>query len=223
MNNTMSTRSRRTSSTKVIAALALTGALSGSLMACSSTTIPSATPPSTATTGAATGTQTGSVADPQPSESASAPAAGSPILPVDKNPIVNTSTVQALVVDSVLVENNVGPDGNDTDDHLEVALSNSGPDELTGFEVFYTFSDPKTGDAESYYVKLPESFTIPAGEKRVAHFDNTGATDHFPVNDFSLYFTDTNALDVTVDVSAAGAAVASATVKKDAGGVEEAD
>ena len=58
---------------------------------------------------------------------------------------------------------------------------------------------------------------------RIAHFDNTGATDHFPVNKFSLYSTSKNAMDVTVIVSAEGAAVQTATVKKDAGGAENPD
>jgi hypothetical protein len=64
---------------------------------------------------------------------------------------------------------------------------------------------------------------MPANGQRVAHFDKTGATDHFPVNQFSLYHTDINALNVTVQVSASGTAVQTATVKKDAGGPEEAD
>ena len=55
------------------------------------------------------------------------------------------------------------------------------------------------------------------------HFDNTGAPDHFAVNDFSLYATSANALDVTVEVSAADAAVQTASVQKDAGGAETAD
>jgi hypothetical protein len=57
----------------------------------------------------------------------------------------------------------------------------------------------------------------------VAHFDNTGATDHFPVNKYSLYATSVNALDVEVIVSADGAAVQTATIQKDAGGAETPD
>jgi hypothetical protein len=150
-------------------------------------------------------------------------AAGSPILPVTTNPISNTSTVQALTIDSVLVENNVDTAGKTASDHLEIALTNTGAADLTGFEVYYTFTDPKTGVAESYYAKLPDTFTIAAGAKRVAHFDNTGATDHFAVNDFSLYYTDTNALDVVVEVGATDTATQTSTTKKDAGGAEAAD
>ena len=46
---------------------------------------------------------------------------------------------------------------------------------------------------------------------------------YFPVNDYSLYYIDTNALDVSVVVSAADAAVQTAILQKDAGGAETAD
>jgi hypothetical protein len=145
------------------------------------------------------------------------------VLPVAANPVTNNSTVQALSIDSVLVENNVDDSGAATSDHLEIALTNTGHDELSAFEVYYTFTDPTTHDTESYYLALPDSFTITAGGTRVAHFDNTGSVDHFPVNDFSLYYTDTNALEVSVEVSAVDAATQTSTVRKDAGGAEQAD
>ena len=151
------------------------------------------------------------------------PTAGGAVLPVIDNPIVNPSTVQALRIDSVLVENNVDAAGAVTDDHLEIALTNNGTATLTAFEVFYTFTDPTTNITENYYAALPDGFTIPAGGQRIVHFDNTGAPDHFAVNDFSLYYTDTNAIDVTVTVSAADSAVQTVTVQKDAGGAETAD
>jgi hypothetical protein len=142
---------------------------------------------------------------------------------VDANPINNTSTVQSLKIDSVLVENNVDASGATADDHLEIALSNTGATDLGGVEVFYTFTDPTTAVAENYYTKLPSDFTVPAGGKRIVHFDDSGAPDHFPVNKFSLYYTNTNAMDVNVVVSAKGAAVQTATIQKDAGGAEAAD
>lgn len=146
------------------------------------------------------------------------------VLPVDANPIDNPATADGLVIDSVLVENNVDPaTGSDAADHLEIALSNTSSGALNGFEIYYTIADPATGISENYYTALPADFTIPAGGSRVAHFDDTGAPDHFPVNIFSLYYTDTNALEVTVTVSAADVAVQSATVQKDDGGAEVAD
>lgn len=154
---------------------------------------------------------------------ATATAAAGQVLPVADNPINNTSTVEALTIDSVLVENNVDASGNAADDHLEIAVTNSGSAELAGVEVYYTFTDPTVGSSENYYTKLPDSFTIPAGGTRTVHFDNSGAPDHFPVNEFSLYATSLNALDVTVEVSAVGAAPQTATLQKDAGGEETAD
>lgn len=155
---------------------------------------------------------------------AGSPAGQAQVLPVSSNPIVNSATVPSLAIESVLVENNVDPKtGKDVADHLEIALSNSGATELRGFEIFYTFKDLTAGQSESYFAKLPDDFTIVAGAKRVVHFDGTGKADHFPVNKFSLYASSTNALDVTVVVSAADAAVQTATVAKDAGGDENPD
>jgi hypothetical protein len=175
----------------------------------------------TGCSGSATPSNTPSVA--QGAGSTASPAADSPVLPVKTNPITNNSAVQALQIDSVLVENNVDSAGKATSDHLEIALTNTGAADLTAFEVYSAFDDPKTAVTESYYAKLPDTFTIAAGGQRVAHFDNTGATDHFAVNDFSLYYTDTNALDVTVEVSAVDTATQTALIKKDAGGAETAD
>ena len=163
------------------------------------------------------GTSTSPAGDTTPS------ASGSAVLPVTSNPIKNTSTTKALTIDSVLVENNVDASGTAADDHLEIAVTNSGSADLAGFEVYYTITDPKTSEAESYYTKLPGSFTVAPGANRVIHFDNTGAADHFPANQYSLYYTDANALDVSVEVSAADSAPQTLTVAKDAGGAEEAD
>ena len=158
-----------------------------------------------------------------PTDTGSAAGAGV-VLPVDTNPISNTATADGLRIDSVLVENNVDPaTGATADDHLEIALSNTTNVELSGFEIFYTFTDPATGVTENYYLKLPADFTIPAGGTRTAHFDDSGLPDHFPVNKFSLYYTDTNALDVTVTVSALDVKPQTTSITKDAGGAETAD
>jgi hypothetical protein len=121
------------------------------------------------------------------------------------------------------VENNVDGAGKTASDHLEITLANTSSTDLSGVEVFYSFTDPATKVTENYYAKLPTGFVIPPKGTRVAHFDNTGGPDHFPVSQFSLYYTDTNALDVTVVAGATGAAVQTATVHKDAGGPETAD
>jgi len=209
------TNNRRHRRTGVIAAACAAGALTLAACGSSSSTATPATNAPTVTDAAGTN---GSAPT-----AASAPSAGGQILPVTSNPITNTATSQSLTIDSVLVENNVDSTGATTDDHLEIALSNTGTTELGGFEVYYNFDDPTAAISESYYVKLPDVFIIAAGASRIAHFDNSGAPDHFGVNDFSLYKTSANALDVTVVVSATDAAPQTATVKKDAGGAETAD
>ncbi|HVL24725.1 MAG TPA: hypothetical protein VM450_11620 [Thermomicrobiales bacterium] len=152
-----------------------------------------------------------------------APATEGIVLPVPANPIVNTSTAPGLKIVEVLVENNVDPaTGKDAADHLEIALSNESDQELSGFEVYYEFTDLTTNAKEGYCTPL-EGFTIPAGEQRTVHFDNTGATDHYPDNEFSLYHSSMSEMDVVVVVSASGVAPQTATVKKEAGGDENPD
>lgn len=148
---------------------------------------------------------------------------GGRVLPVTVDPITNAATAQTLHIASVLVENNIDDRGKPADDHLEITVSNSGTTDLTGVEVFYTIADSTARKSESYYTKLPNGFTIPTGGTRTIHFDGTGAVDHFPVNPYSLYYTSTNALEITVKVSAQGAAIQTATAKKDAGGAEAPD
>lgn len=187
-----------------IAAVGIAGTLL--LAACGGSNSTNANPAATAAPGGTTAAGAGAV------------------LPVTSNPISNTATADGLHIDSVLVENNVDPTtGKDASDHLEIALSNTSTNTLGGIEIFYTFADPKTGVTENYYTALPADFTIPAGGTRTVHFDDTGATDHIPVNKFSLYYTDTNALDVTVTASAQGVKVQTATITKDEGGAEVAD
>jgi hypothetical protein len=157
---------------------------------------------------------------PSGASASGASGSSSQVLPVSANPITNTATAKTLTIDSVLVENNVDAAGKPADDHLEITLSNSGSTDLSNIEVFYTFTDPTTKTSESYYTKLPSSFTVPAGGTRVVHFDDSGAKDHFPVNKYGLYYTSANAMDVSVEVSADGAAVQTITLQKDAGGAE---
>jgi hypothetical protein len=187
------------------------------LASCSSSAVTKAAVPTTAN--AAVGS-TAAVANPP--ASAAAPD-GTPVLPVKENPIKNASTVQALKVESVHVEDNVNAAGKAVNDHLEVTLANTGRTDLSGVEFYYTYTDVTSKVTESYYSKLPDTFTIPAGGKRVAHFDNTGAVDHFPVNKFSVLYTSKNALEGSVVVSAVGAAPQTNTFKKDPGGAEAAD
>ncbi len=228
MNPTTNTRHAKRLRAALFAAGLLAGG--GALAACgsSSTSTPTtqaAPTPTGGPTASTTADTTGGTAAVPPAGTVggtTAPAGG-PVLPVADNPISNTSTVQSLKIDSVIVENNVDSSGKAASDHLEIALANTGTTQLTALEVFYTFTDPTTNVTESYYAKLPTDFTIPAGGQRTAHFDKTGKPDHFPVNEFSLYYTSKNALEVTVTVSATDAAIQTTTLQKDAGGAEAAD
>jgi hypothetical protein len=142
------------------------------------------------------------------------------VLPVAANPIANDSTAPGLAISKALVENNVSPEtGKDVSDHLEVALENTTSKPLDGIEIFYKISDRTKGVSEGYYSKL-DGFVIPPGATRVAHFDDTGRKDHFPVNKYSLYYVDTNELIVDVMASAPTVKPATFTVRKDAGGAE---
>lgn len=168
-----------------------------------------------------TGCSGGSASPSATATSASGAAAGTQVLPVTSDPIKNTSTVQALKIDSVLVENNVDPATKAiAPDHLEIALSNTGTAPLTGFEVYYTITDTVTKASENYYTKLPASFAVAPGTPQVINFDSTGQPNHFPVNKFSLYYQSKNPLQVSVEVSAANAAVQKANAPKAAGGPE---
>lgn len=181
------------------ALIAFTAGCTLLLTACSGTA--SSSPPAGSATGAGTGPQ---------------------VVPVASNPITNTSTATTLSIDKVTVENNTDAGGATVNDHLQFDVHNSGTSALSGFEVFYTFADPAAGTKESYYLKLPATFTVPANGSRTANFDNTGSPDHFEVNKFSLYYTSKAALNVTVEVSATGVAPATMTAKKDPGGSENA-
>ena len=170
------------------------------------------------------GTSTASaITQPVAATAATAGGASPAVLPVKANPIANTATGVNLKIDKVKAEDNVDAKGKPVPDHLEITLSNTSSTDLTGLEIYYTFTDPKTSVSESYYLKLPSDFAVPASGKRIVHLDNTGAQDHFPVNKFSLYHTDKNAFDITVVVSAQGSAVQTVTISKAAGGAETAD
>lgn len=146
-------------------------------------------------------------------------AASGQVLPVATNPITGTPA-PGLKITKALVENNVSAaTGKAADDHLEVALKNTGSKPLSGVAIYYKITDPAKKVSEGYYTKL-SGFVIQPGATRIAHFDSTGAPDHYPVNKYSLYYTDKNRLVVEVTAKAVGAGPTMFTVKKDAGGAE---
>ncbi|MEP7223806.1 MAG: hypothetical protein ABI783_02455 [Actinomycetota bacterium] len=152
---------------------------------------------------------------------ATTPSAGTErVLPVAQNPISNTSTAPGLTITKALVENNVSSDtGKAVADHLEIALENTSTKRMDQIGIYYKITDKAMGVSEGYYTAL-DGFTIEPGATRVVHFDSTGTTDHFPVNKYSLYYTDTNALVVDVMASSPNVKLATFTVKKDAGNAE---
>jgi hypothetical protein len=170
---------------------------------------------------ATSGSPGGSDAAQASGASASAKAQNKRVLPVPRNPISNQATAPGLTITKALVENNVSPTtGRDVPDHLEVALKNTSAKPLDDLEIYYRISDRTKGLAEGYHVKL-NGFVIRPGATRVAHFDNTGGKDHFPVNRYSLYYVDKNELVVDVMASSNGVEPATFRVKKDAASAEE--
>lgn len=152
---------------------------------------------------------------------AGAATGSSQVLPVKENPIGNDSTASGLAITKALVENNVSAEtGKDVPDHLEIALKNTGSKPLEDVEVYYRIVDKTKNVSEGYHTAL-DGFRIDPGKTRVAHFDETGAEDHYPVNKYSLYYTDKNELFVEIMASATGVKPATFTARKDSADAEE--
>jgi hypothetical protein len=176
------------------------GSSSSSASSSPVTTTSAVTPATTTTTTAASGT--------------------SQVLPVASNPISNTSTAAGLTITKVLVENNVSAEtGKAVGDHLEIALKNTTSKPLDRIAIYYKITDKAKGATEGYYSQLTGA-TIAPGATRGFHFDNTGAAYHYPVNKYSLYYTDKNKLRIDVTASSPNVKVATFTANKDAGGAE---
>ena len=145
------------------------------------------------------------------------------VLPVESNPITNTSTNPVLEVTYAALEDNVDPgSGNPVDDCLELTLRNPGTEPLTDVEVYYEMTDVTTGQQEGYHQEL-DGLEIPPGGEETVFFDNQTGPGHYPENEFSIYRSSTNQVDVTIQVSAPGAKIATATASKEAGTGEEED
>jgi hypothetical protein len=139
------------------------------------------------------------------------------VLPVDSNPIVNTSTAPGLSIVSAAVEDNVDPVTKaPIADRLQLSVRNDTAKDLSGFEIYYVMTDVTTGQSESYYQDLT-GFTVPAGATSTLSFDGQPGAGHFPENQFSLYRSSTNQVDFTIELSATGVQVATATASKGAG------
>lgn len=139
------------------------------------------------------------------------------------NEIKNTATAAGFTIKNAAVENNTDPvTGAVVSDHLEVTLVNTTSKPLTNFEIYYTMTDTKTQQKESYYKKLT-GFTLAANATSTIHFDNKTGEGHFSANMNSLYYKSTNAIDFAVEVSTPGYATQNINVTKAAGGAETKD
>jgi Bacterial TSP3 repeat len=139
------------------------------------------------------------------------------------NPMVMTGPAAPFTITEALVENNVDPVLKVTaDDHLEVAITNSGATDVTGFSIYYSITDVDGGVVEGTYQAL-DGFVVPAGGEARIHLDAGTAPGHFRTNPNSIYVTSMAAKTVTVVVQADGFAPVSVDIAKDAGGPETAD
>ena len=143
--------------------------------------------------------------------------ANAAVLPVETNPISNSSTAKGLSVTYAAVEDNVDP-GTQAPiaDRLQLTLKNDTSGALTHVEVYYTMEDTTTKAAENYYADLHD-LTLPAGQETTIYFDNSGEAGHYPENQFSLYRSSNNEVVFTIEVSADGVQPAYATATKAVG------
>lgn len=137
---------------------------------------------------------------------------------MSENPITETSTTALPIeIKDARVEDN------QTADHLEITMLNTGVDALSGFDAYFTITDKKDGTMEGYYVKL-DGLEIASGKTATIHFDNDVATpNHYYGNINGLYGTSANGLIFDVTLHAANYAPLTFTVEKAEGTAEVAD
>jgi len=131
--------------------------------------------------------------------------------------IVETSTTVGFTLNSILVENNVDANNQAVSDHLELSITNTSGTALTGFDIYYTISDPTAGTVEGYYRTMPD-FTLNAGETKSVHIDNAELPDHFSANLNSLFYINQNQLVIEATLHAGGYVPQTISVMKDPGG-----
>jgi hypothetical protein len=165
----------------------------------------------------------GSKTKPSSTQSVTTTKQSSQVVPVNSNPIQNAATAPGLAIIRPVVENNTDPaTGQAVADRVQFAISNTSSQTINSFEVYYTVTDIKTHQSESYYQKL-NGLSIPAGQSKEVFFDNGTGPGHYPENQYSLYRTSKNAVDVTIEVSAAGFQPAKITIQKGPGSGDRKD
>lgn len=172
------------------------------LSACQSSTPPKTSPSATTTTSATPSSQKTN---------------SGLTLPVASNPIVNNSTAPTLQVSYAAAENNVDPLTHKAiGDQLELTLKNTGATPMSGIEAYYEMTDIVTKAKEGYFAKL-DGLVIPPHQESTIYFDNKSQPGHYPENQFSLYRSSQNEVDIKIWVSAPGSKIAQATAIKSKG------
>ena len=139
------------------------------------------------------------------------------------NPIDTSGAPALFKISELLVENNVEPGTSKAaPDHLEIAVTNTGTTDLTGFSIYYSFTDQDSGKVESVFRKL-DGFSVPAGGEARIQFDDGTVAGHFRANPNSIYITSQAGKVVDVMLKVDGFAPVTAQVMKDKGGAEAAD
>lgn len=146
----------------------------------------------------------------------------------DKAPVFAESPIKAggapasFHIGELLVENNVDPVAHkDAPDHLGIQVVNDGAKPLTGFTLYYTLTDSSAGSKEAYIAH--PTLTVPAHGNGRIHIDDSGLPGHLRANPNSIYVTSPSAKAVDVTLQLPGEAAVEKTIKKDAGGAEQAD
>ena len=139
------------------------------------------------------------------------------VLPVSNNPIQNTSSQPGIAITNVQVENNTDPvTGSPVNDRLQFAVQNSSSQTAQNLSVYYTLTDVKSKQSESYYQKLT-GLSVAPGQSTNIFLDNGTGTGHYPENKYSIYHTSTNPLSISLEVSAQNFKPVSTLVQKGAG------
>lgn len=134
------------------------------------------------------------------------------------NLIKETSTTPLTVkVKDARVEDNVN-----ASDHMEIALTNTGKNDLKDFDLYYAVTDTVTKKAEGYYVKLT-GFTLEAGATKTLHFDNKQGDLHYTGNFNGIYGTSKNEVLFQGQIHSTGYAPLDFSTKKSKGTAEVAD
>ena len=150
-------------------------------------------------------------------------AAPKPVVPVAKNPIINSSKVSGISIASAKVQDNIDPVTKKAiTDRLLIAVVNKGTKAATGFEIYYTMTDSVTKASENYSLSLT-GFTVKAGKTGYLNFDGKTGVGHFPENKFSIYRSSTNEVKFKIQISAKGYKIANSTAVKDKGTSEKVD